>query len=344
MKAAVFYEHGGPDKIQVADVPKPQPGSTQALVNVKACGLNYFDLQVLHGWTPLEWSFPFWGGGDIAGVVAEVGNDLESFKPGDKVIVNPGLFCGRCEYCTAGEQSLCVNYGIIGDTIPGGCAEFVAVDESNLMRLPNDIAFEEAAAVPLVFQTAWRALVTQAQLRAGEDILILGASGGVATAAIQIAKLVGARVYAVTSTPQKVQQVQKLGADICLNRNEGDYCSTLIELTNHRGVDVVLDSIGATTWENSLKSLAKGGRLITIGRTTGNIGKTNLKLVFWNQLHIIGSTMANRKEFSDVMKLVFQHRLRPVIDSVFPLEQAHLAYQRLDNGEQFGKVVITINN
>lgn len=344
MKAAVFYEHGGPDKIQVADVPKPQPGRGQALVNVKACGLNHFDLQVLHGWTPLEWGFPFWGGGDIAGVVAEAGNDLESFKPGDKVIVNPGLFCGRCEYCIVGEQSLCVNYGIIGDTIPGGFAEFIAVDESNLMRLPNDISFEEAAAVPLVFQTAWRALVTQAQIRAGEDILILGASGGVATAAIQIAKLAGARVLAVTSTAQKVQQVQKLGVDICLNRNEGDYWSTLAELTNNRGVDVVLDSIGAATWENSLNSLAKGGRLITIGRTTGDIGKTNLKLVFWNQLRIIGSTMANRKEFSDVMKLVFQHRLRPVIDSVFPLEQAHLAYQRLDNGEQFGKVIITINN
>jgi NADPH:quinone reductase-like Zn-dependent oxidoreductase len=344
MKAAVFYEHGGPDKIQVADVPRPQIGSKQALVNVKACGLNYFDLQVLHGWTALEGSFPFWGGADIAGVIAEVGKDLENFKPGDKVIVNPGLFCGRCEYCTAGEQSLCVNYGIIGDTIPGGCAEFIAVDESNLMLLPNELSFEEAAAIPLVFQTAWRALVTKAQLRAGEDILILGASGGVATAAVQIAKLAGARVLAVTSTAQKVQQVQKLGADLCLNRNEGDYWSTIAASTNHRGVDVVLDSIGETTWEHSLKSLAKGGRLITIGRTTGNIGKTNLKLVFWNQLQIIGSTMANRKEFSDVMQLVFQHRLRPVIDSVFPLEEAHLAYQRLDTGEPFGKVIITISD
>jgi NADPH:quinone reductase-like Zn-dependent oxidoreductase len=187
-------------------------------------------------------------------------------------------------------------------------------------------------------------LMTQAQIRAGEDILILGASGGVATAAIQIAKLAGARVFAVTSKHQKVQQVQELGADICLNRNEDDHWSALAELTNHHGVDIVLDSIGETTWENSLKSMAKGGRLITIGRTTGNIGRTNLRLVFWNQLHIIGSTMANRKEFSDVMQLVFQHRLRPVIDSVFPLEQAHLAYQRLDMGEQFGKVIITINN
>jgi NADPH:quinone reductase-like Zn-dependent oxidoreductase len=344
MKAAVFFEHGGPDKIQVTDVPKPQPGSRQALVNVKACGLNYFDLQVLHGWTPLDWSFPFWGGGDIAGVIAEAGNDLESFKPGDRVIVFPGLFCGQCEYCIAGEESLCVNYGIIGDTIPGGCAEFVAANESNLIRLPGDISFEEAAAVPLVFQTAWRALVTQARIRAGEDILILGASGGVGTAAIQIAKLAGARVFAVTSTAQKAQQAQKLGADICLNRNDGDYWTTLAELTNHRGVDVVLDSVGTATWENSLKSLAKGGRLVTIGRTTGNIGETNLRLVFWHQLHIIGSTMANRKEFLDVMRLVFQHRLRPVIDSVFPLEQAQLAYQRLDTGEQFGKVIIRISD
>ncbi|MEN8172952.1 MAG: zinc-binding dehydrogenase [Chloroflexota bacterium] len=344
MKAAVFFEHGGPDNIQITDVPKPQIDSRQALVNVKACGLNYFDLQVLHGWTTLNGDFPFWGGGDISGVVAEVGDDIASFKLGDRVIIFPGLFCGRCEYCIAGEESLCVNYGIVGDTIPGGCAEFIAVNESNLMHLPEDMSFEEAAAVPLVFQTAWRALVTQAQIRAGEDVLILGASGGVATAAIQIAKLAGARVFAVTSTHQKVQQAQALGADICLNRIDDDYWATIMEHTNHRGVDIVLESVGAATWENSLKSLAKGGRLVTIGRTTGNIGKTDIGLVFWHQLHIIGSTMANRKEFSEVMQLVFQHKLRPVIDTVFPLEQAHLAYQRLDEGEQFGKVIIKISN
>ncbi len=343
MKAAVFFKHGGPDQIQVTDLPKPQPGSRQALVSVKACGLNYFDLKALHGGAPLDWGFPFWGGGDIAGVIAELGHGVESFKLGDRVIVFPGLFCGQCEYCIAGEESLCVHYGIIGDASPGGFAEFITVNESNLLHLPDDISFEEAAAVPLVFQTAWRALITQARIRAGEDVLILGASGGVSTAAIQIAKLAGAKVFAVTSTPQKAQQAQRLGADICLNRNEGDYWTTLAELTHRRGVDVVLDSVGAATWAHSLKSLAKGGRLVTIGRTTGNMGETDLGLILWHQLHIIGSIMANRKEFLDVMRLVFQHKLHPVIDTVFPLEQAHLAYQRLDKGEQFGKIIIRIS-
>jgi NADPH:quinone reductase-like Zn-dependent oxidoreductase len=210
------------------------------------------------------------------------------------------------------------------------------------MHLPKDISYQEAAAVPLVFQTAWRAVVTQARLRPGEDILILGASGGVASAAIQIAKLAGGRVLAVTSSPEKVAKAEDLGADLVFDRTSEDYWAEIKRLTEQRGVDVVIENVGAATWAQSLDSLANGGRLVTYGRTTGRMAETNISRVFWYQLHIIGSTMANRREFAQVMKLIFEHRLHPVIDSVYPLDQARAAYERLAEGKQFGKVMIQI--
>jgi len=344
MKAAVFYEPGGPEKIQLGEVPNPQINQGQVLIQVKACSLNHFDLLVLREADPDNFTFPFWGGADITGVVAEVRESVNQFKIGDRVVVNPGLSCGQCEHCLNGEESQCNSYGIIGDTIPGGFAEFIAVDETNLLKLPAQLSFEEAAATPLVFQTAWRALMSQGSLRPGEDVLILGASGGVGSASIQIAKLAGANVIAVTSNPDKISSAKKLGADIVLNRNSGDYWGELAALTDNRGVDLVLENVGAATWAQSLNSLVKGGRLVTIGRTTGNLAETDIRLIFWNQLRIIGSTMANRKEFSEVMQLIFQGKLNAVIDTVFPLEQAQSAYQRLQDGEQFGKIVIKIDN
>jgi NADPH:quinone reductase-like Zn-dependent oxidoreductase len=344
MKAAVFYEPGGPEKIQLGEVPNPQIDQGQVLIQVKACSLNHFDLLVLREADPDNFTFPFWGGADITGVVAEVGESVNQFKIGDRVVVNPGLSCGQCEHCLNGEESQCNSYGIIGDTIPGGFAEFIAIDETNVLKLPGQLSFEEAAATPLVFQTAWRALMSQGSLRPGEDVLILGASGGVGSASIQIAKLAGANVIAVTSNTDKMSYAKKLGADIVLNRKSGDYWGELAALTNNRGVDLVLENIGAATWAQSLKSLVKGGRLVTFGRTTGNLAETDIKLIFWNQLRIIGSTMANRKEFSEVMQLIFQGKLNPVIDTVFPLEQAQSAYQRLHDGEQFGKIVIKIDD
>lgn len=340
MKAAVFYECGEPEKIQIADVPQPKPAHNQALVQVKACGLNYFDLQVLRGPAAEGSPIPFWSGGDIAGVIAETGADVYGFKTGDRVIVNPSLYCGTCEFCRAGEESMCETYGIIGDTIPGGLAEYIVVDESSLMHLPKTFSFEESAAVPLVFQTAWRALISQAKIRPGEDVLILGASGGVSSAAIQIAKLAGARVFTTTSSADKVEKAKQLGADFCLNRNEGDYWAEISRLTNGRGVDVVLESVGAATWMKSLQSLAKGGRLVTIGRTTGRMVEMDVRLVFWSHLKILGSTMSNRKEFADVMKLVFEGKLKPVIDSVYPCEQARTAFECLAAGKQFGKIIV----
>jgi len=312
------------------------------LVQVKACALNHLDLWVRRGLPGLELKLPFWSGSDVAGVVAEVGADVVTIKPGDRVIINPSLSCGVCEYCMAGEESLCVDFKILGEHVPGGCAEFVAAPAGNLMRLPDGFSFEEAAAVPLVFQTAWRALITQARLRPGEDVLILGASGGAATAAIQIARLAGARVFAVTSRAEKINQAKELGAEVGINRTEVDFAREVWKLTDKRGVDVVLENVGSPTWKQSLRCLARGGRLVTYGATAGPIGETDIRVVFWKQIHIIGSTMSNRKEFADVMRLIFQRRLRPVIDKVLPLEEARAAHERLEAGEQFGKIVLQI--
>ncbi|NQS91264.1 MAG: zinc-binding dehydrogenase [Chloroflexi bacterium] len=343
MKAAVFFEPGGPEKIQVAEVPTAQFNHNQLLIQVKACSLNHFDLLVLREIDPENFNFPFWGGADIAGIVSEVGKFVDQFKVGDRVVINPSLYCGECEHCLAGEESQCNSYGIIGDTVPGGFAEYIAVDAGNCLKIPESISFEEAAATPLVFQTAWRALMSKANIRPGDNVLILGASGGVGSASIQIAKLAGANVIAVTSNADKMSSAKQIGADLVLNRKSGDYWGEIAALTDNRGVDVVLENIGAATWAQSLKSLVKGGRLVTYGRTTGYLAETDIRLIFWNQLRIIGTTMANRREFSEVMQLIFQRKLNPVIDTVFPLDQAQSAYQRLLDGEHFGKIIIKID-
>jgi len=344
MKAAAFFKPGGPEEIRISEVPDPQSASDQILIKVKACALNHFDLLVLREANPETFLFPFWGGADISGVVAQAGKSISEYRAGDRVVINPGLFCGNCEHCSAGEESLCESYGIIGDTVPGGFAEFISVNQENVLKLPDGVSFEEAAAVPLVFQTAWRALMTKAALRPGDDVLILGASGGVGSAAIQIAKLAGARVFAVTSTAEKASSAKDLGADLVLDRNSGNIWKKITDLTHQRGVDVVLENVGAATWNQSLGSLVRGGRLVTVGRTTGALAETDIKSIFWNQLQVLGSTMANQKEFSEVMAHFFQGKLRPVIDSIFPLEQAREAYQRLEAGAHFGKIIIKINS
>lgn len=341
MKAAGFRETGGPEKIELLDVPEPAMGPSDVLIRVEAAALNHFDLLVLAGPLPEDAPRPFWGGADVAGVVSAVGREVASFAPGDRVVVNPSLFCGRCEHCVAGQESLCDDYGILGDTRPGGFAELVAVDERNVLHLPEDVSFERAAAAPLVFQTAWRALVTRARLRPGEDVLILGASGGVGTAAISIAKLLGARVFAMTKG-DKAERVRELGADVVLDRTRGDAWEALARETAGRGVDVVVESVGAPTWGQSLKSLVKGGRLVTYGRTAGRMAETDVWLVFWHQLEILGSTMASRSELDRVMRLVFRGELTPLIDRVYPLEKARAAYERLAAARQIGKVLLRL--
>jgi NADPH:quinone reductase-like Zn-dependent oxidoreductase len=342
MKAAVFFSHGGPEVVEIAEVPVPEVGPDDALIRVHAVALNHLDLFVRRGLPGRELPMPHIGGSDVAGQVAGFGSNVMGLTAGQRVLVNPALSCGQCEFCQQGQESLCVRFRILGEHTRGGMAEYVAVPAGNVLPIPDDLSWEEAAAVPLVFQTAWRALMSQARLRQGQDVLILGASGGAATAAIQIAKYVGARVFAVTSTPF-VDRVLSLGADIVINRDEADFSREAWQLTDKRGVDVVLENTGAATWRQSLRALAKGGRLVTYGATTGPIGETDIRIIFWKQLHIIGSTMANRREFSQVMDLVFQGKLRPVIDRVLPLDQARQAHEILEAGQQFGKIVLKVD-
>ncbi len=340
MHALVFYEHGGPEQLRYAGVPEPVAGPGEALVQVKAAALNHLDLWVRQGIPGLRLAMPHIGGSDVAGVVAAVGEDVDEAWVGRRVIINPSLGCGRCEYCRAGQQCLCAGFHVFGEHVPGGLAEYAVAPAANLYAIPDDFGFAEAAAVPLVYQTAWRALMTQARLRAGERVLILGAGGGVASAAIQIARLAGAYVYAATSTPAKERRALELGADETINYREVDFSKEIWRRTGKRGVDVVLENVGPATWAGSMRALCRGGRLVTFGATTGRFAETDLNLLFWNQVSLIGSTMATYAEFEAVMGLVFSRRLRPIVDRVMPLRDGAEAQRLLEAGEQFGKLVL----
>src|SRR5215216_1657015 len=340
MKALVFYEHGGLDHLRYADLPEPVVGPHEALIQVKAVALNHLDLWVRDGIPGLKLALPHIGGSDVAGVVAAAGDEVDQAWIGRRVVINPTLSCGRCEFCVAGDQCLCVRLKLMGEHTPGGMAEYAVAPATNLYAIPDDAPFAEAATVPLAFQTAWRALISQARLRAGERVLILGAGGGVATAAIQIAKLAGAYVYAVTSTAEKEQRAIELGADETINYRQADFSKEIWQRTNKRGVDVVLENVGPATWKSSVRALRKGGRLVTYGATTGRFAETDLNLIYWNQPTLIGSTMANSAEFTEVMGLVFSRRLHAVVDPVLRLSEGAEAQRILEAGEQFGKIVL----
>jgi len=324
MKALAFNEFGGPEKLRLQDVPDPKAAPGEVLVRVRACALNHLDIC------------------DIAGDVAEVGPDVTGLRVGDRVCVNPNLTCGRCEFCIQGEDSLCVRYGIVGEHLPGGLAELVAVSAENVLPLPAHVSYEHAASFILTNMTAWRMVVTQARVRPGEDVLILGVGGGVSSTAVQIAKLCGARVLVTSSSDAKLERARQLGADVSINYAKEDWESAVYEKTAKRGVDVVLENVGAQTWKQSLRSLRKGGRLVTCGATTGPIAETDIRIVFWKQIHIIGSTMANRREFNDVMRLFFAGRLKAIVDEIVPLKDGAAAQRRLAEGRQFGKIVLTV--
>ncbi len=342
MKALTFREFGGPDKLRYEDVPDPKPKAHEVLVRVKACALNHLDLFVREGIPALKTPLPFWTGCDIAGEVAEVGASVQGVKVGDRVAVNPNLTCDRCEYCAAGEDSLCVKYGILGEHIPGGLAELVPVRADNVLPLPAHVGFSDAASFILTNMTAWRMVVTQGRVGPGQDVLVIGVGGGVSSTAVQIAKLCGARVIVTSSSDAKLERAKALGADVGINYTSNpQWAKAVFEATDRRGVDVVIENVGAATWKDSLRSLKGGGRLVTCGSTSGPVGETLIPLVFWKQVHIIGSTMANRKEFNDVMRLFFAGRLKAIIDEVAPLQDGAAAQRRLGEGKQFGKIVLT---
>jgi NADPH:quinone reductase-like Zn-dependent oxidoreductase len=342
MKALAIYEHGGIDKLQIADLPKPTIGTDDVLVNVKAVALNHLDLFVRNGMPNLKLPLPHIPGSDVSGVIAELGAHVVGLQVGQRVVINPGLSCGHCEFCIAGEESLCPEFKILGEHTTGGAAEFVRVPAVNVLPIPDTLSFEQAAASSLVFLTAWRALISRARLRAGEDALILGAGAGVSTAAIQIAKKAGARVFVTSSSDAKLQKAKELGADVLLNYKTQEWDREVFAATNRRGVDVVFESVGAATWTKSIRSLKRGGRMVVIGATSGPNPQEEIRQIFWKQIEIIGSTMSNQREFREVMKLVFRGELKPVIDVVMPLERVREAHARLEQGEQFGKIVLTV--
>jgi NADPH:quinone reductase-like Zn-dependent oxidoreductase len=340
MRAAFFRRHGGPEVMEVGEAPEPVIAHGTVLVAVKAVALNHLDLWVRRGLPGLRLRLPHIGGSDVAGVIEEIGPGVESWTAGQRVAINPALWCGECESCARGEHPLCRNFGVLGEHVAGGAAERVRVSAENLYRIPDSLEYEQAAAVPLVFQTAWRALAGRAKLQGDETLLVTGASGGVSTAAVQIGKMLGARIFAVTSGEENVERVEELGADVVLNRDKTDWVAETSRRTGGQGVDVVMDSVGAALWKDCLRCLGRGGRLVTYGATTGARVELDVRHVFWKQLKVIGSTMASRTEFEEVMGHVAAGRLRPVIDDVLPLDRIRQAHERLEAGSVFGKLVL----
>jgi NADPH2:quinone reductase len=340
MKAVQFTEHGGTDVIEYGDHPDPEVGRDEVLVDVRAGALNHLDLWTRRGLPGIDLELPHVPGSDGAGVVREVGPDVTRFEPGDRVALLSGVHCGDCEFCRHGEESMCVDFHIIGEHVPGVHAERAAVPEDNLVHVPEGVDWETAAASPLVFQTAWRMLRDRGDLKAGESVLVLGASGGVGHAAVQIADHAGAEVFATASSQEKLEYAEELGADHTINYEETDFAGEIRDLTDGRGVDMVVDHIGAQTWQDSLKSLVKGGRVVTCGATTGGNPETDINRIFWNQLKVIGSTMATPGQADEVLDLVWKGEMEPRVRETLPMSEIARAHEIIEDREGFGKVVV----
>ncbi|MGH9688451.1 MAG: zinc-binding dehydrogenase [Candidatus Acidiferrales bacterium] len=341
MKAVVLNEYGGPEVLRLAEMPEPQFGANEVLVRVRACALNHLDLWLRRGLPTQPLAFPHILGADIAGEVAKIGNEVSNIRVGERVLLAPGLSCGQCAQCIAGHDNFCKAYTLFGSGVQGGYAEFVKALAVNVIPIPGKLSFEQAAAVPLVFLTAWHMLFTRARLRPAEEVLVIGASSGVGSAAIQIAKAAGARVIAASTSDAKLAKAKELGADEVVS-SQGQFAREVKRLTGGRGVDVVLEHVGQATWEQSIYSLARGGRLVTCGATTGFDGKINIGYLFARHLSIHGSFMGAKSELFAVLELFKRGLLKPVIDCVLPLERAAEAHQRLENRGQFGKIVLSV--
>lgn len=341
MQAVVFHEHGSIDQVLVDDVPVPDIQPDEVLVEIKAGALNRLDLWVLEGWPGLKLKLPHIMGSDGAGIVARVGSAVTQFAAGDRVAINPSLSCGECHFCRAGQDNLCQRFAIKGEHVDGFFAEYTAVPARNLLKLPEHVAFTDAAAASLVFVTAWHSLITRGRLQAGESVLIVGAGGGVNTASIQIARLAGAGpIYVVGSTAEKLEQAHDLGADVLINRSEEDWGKAIFKATARAGVDVVVDNVGAATFHGSLRALRKGGRLLTVGNTSGPKFEFDNRYMFGKHLSIFGSTMGPIQDYEKVMGLIFEGRLRPVIDAVLPMTDAVQALRRMAESDMSGKLVL----
>jgi len=344
MKALAFESHGALENIRLMDLPRPAPGRGEALVEIHAAALNRLDLWVTEGWPGLKLRLPHILGSDGAGVVTTVGPDVTRFAPGDRVAINPTICNNPLDhFARLGRDNMCDDFAIFGEHVAGFYAEYAAVPERNLLKLPEGISFETAAAASLVFVTAWHSLITRGRLQPGESVLVVGAGGGVNTAAIQIARLVSAGpILVVGSSADKLAMARELGADVLINRREVDWSRETYRLTGKQGVDVVVDNVGAATFQSSLRALRRGGRLLTVGNSSGPHVEIDNRHIFGKHLSIIGSTMGTSVDYETVMGLIFQGKLRPIIDTVYPLEEGSIALQRLSEGDVTGKLVLRI--
>jgi NADPH:quinone reductase-like Zn-dependent oxidoreductase len=337
MKAARFHQHGLPEVIRYEDAPDPVPRPGTAIVRVRACALNHLDLWQRRGIERVRIPLPHISGSDVAGDVVDGGGG--PFAAGTRVMLQPGLSCGTCSACLEGRDNLCPSYDVLGLMSDGGYAELVAVPAGNLIPIPDHVSYVDAAAFPLTFLTAWHMLVTLARIRDGDVVLVLAGGSGVGQAAIQIARLYGARVFA-TSAPAKADRTRALGAEAVFDHYAGDFSRELKSLTAGRGADIVVEHVGEATWDRSLRSLARGGRLVTCGATTGYQSTLDLRHLFGRQLSLLGSYMGGKPELVEAAPLFFSGRLRPVVDRVMPLRDAAAAQARLEQREQFGKIVL----
>ncbi len=342
MKAVLIREHGGPDRLELTDVPDPQPRAGFAIVRVRAVALNHLDIWVRRGVPGHKFPLPIITGAEAAGTIDQIEANEWGWSTGDEVIVAPGFSCGHCVACLSGNDPLCPRFGIFGETTNGGAAQRMIVPIRNLIRKPATLSFAEGAALPLDLLTAWHMLVARAQLRPGETVLVHAGGSGVGSAAIQIAKLWGAIVYATAGSPRKAARAKELGADVAIEYRTTDFVAEVRALTGKRGVDVVFEHVGADTFERSLRTLARGGRLVTCGSTAGAEVTLNLRLVFFKLLSILGSTMGSLAELHEIMKHVAAGKLRPVIDRVLPLHQIGEGHRILEAREAFGKIVLEI--
>jgi NADPH:quinone reductase-like Zn-dependent oxidoreductase len=331
----------GEHPLRLVERPEPEPGAGEVRVRVRARGLNHLDVWVRRGVAGHAFPLPLVPGCDGAGVVDAVGPGVAARRVGDAVVLAPGLSCGLCRACASGRDPLCRSYGILGETRDGTCADAVVVPERNALALPRGVSFEDAAAFPLVFLTAWHMLADRAALRPGEAVLVHAAGSGVSSAAIQVARLLGAgRILATTSTAGKAARARALGADEVIDSSKEDVAARVRDLTGKAGVDVVVDHVGQATFAGSLKALAKGGRLVTCGATSGPKVEVHLNLVFFKSLSILGSTMGSLGEMHDLVGHLGAGRLKPVVDSVLPLSEVAEGHRRLEAREVFGKVVL----
>jgi NADPH:quinone reductase-like Zn-dependent oxidoreductase len=339
MKAITFHEQGGIDKLRYEDVPAPIIEPSEILVKVKACAVNHLDIRARRD-RPEVQPFPHILGSDISGDVAEIGAEVGNVAVGDRVVLSPCIPCERCVDCRNGDENLCDFQLLLGFQTNGGYAEYVKAPAKNAIQLAADLSYTDAAAMPIAYLTAWHMLVTRAKIGPGEDVLILSAGSGVGSAGLQIAKLSGARVFATASTDEKLERARQMGADFTINYTQTDFSETIGELTNGRGVDVVFEHVGAATWEKSIASLAKNGRLVTCGVTTGNIGEINIRKMYQKQLTLMGSALGTASELRSIIRLAGRGKLSPIIDRVLPLYDAAEAHRIIEAREHFGKICL----